>query len=92
MSLSFGLFAEGVFHQQTFDTLRLAGERRALGASVGGLLAVERHLGLGLALRLEGGPVTGLFSRAPIREGLEQLREWATPLTWWGAGGLVWRH
>jgi len=36
--------------------------------------------------------VTGLFARAVVKNGIAtDDRELATPLTWWGAGGLVWR-
>ena len=92
VSLAFGLFVEGVYHRQSFDTERVSPDRQALGASFGGILSVERHLGAGLALRLEGGPVTGLFQRAVFKNGVEDGSELATPLTWWGAGGLVWRR
>lgn len=91
VSVAFGLFVEGVYHRQSFDTQRVSPDRQALGASFGGILSVERHLGAGLALRLEGGPVTGLFERAVFKNGVEDGSELATPLTWWGAGGLVWR-
>jgi hypothetical protein len=89
--VAFGLFVEGVYHRQSFDTTRVSPARQALGASFGGILSVERHVGAGFALRLEGGPVTGLFARGVVRNGVEVDRELATPLTWWGAGGLVWR-
>ncbi|HYO66880.1 MAG TPA: caspase family protein [Archangium sp.] len=93
VSLAFGLFVEGVYHRQSFDTERDSSNRQALGAAFGGILSVERHLGAGLALRLEGGPVTGLFQRAVMKNGVvAEGRELATPLTWWGAGGLVWRR
>lgn len=92
VSLAFGLYAEGVGHQQRFDTQRLVTDRRAWGAGFGGLLAGERHLGRGFALRLEGGPVAGIFKRAVIDKGAETGSEVATPLTWWAAGGLVWRQ
>ncbi len=92
LSLAFGLYAEGVGHRQSFDTQRLVTDRRAWGAGFGGLLAAERHLGAGLALRLEGGPVAGIFKRAVIDKGAEAGTEVATPLTWWAAGGLVWRQ
>lgn len=91
VSVAFGLFAESVAHQQTFHTQRLVEDRRALGAAVGALLAVERHLGAGLALRLEGGPVTGVFGHTTSQDGVAQGQDVVTPLTWWGAGGLVWR-
>ncbi len=91
-SVAFGLYVEGVHHWQTFDSERLFTNRRAWGASFGGVLSVERHLGAGFALRLEGGPVSGLFERAVMRDRLEVGREWVTPLTWWGAGGLIWRQ
>jgi hypothetical protein len=35
--------------------------------------------------------VTGLFGRVTSQDGVEQGQELASPLTWWGAGGLVWR-
>ncbi|WPB79111.1 caspase family protein [Archangium violaceum] len=92
VSLAFGLFVEGVYHRQGFDTDRVSPDRQSLGAAFGGILSVERHLGAGLSLRLEGGPVTGLFQRAVMKNGLEANPELATPLTWWGAGGLVWRR
>ncbi|OJT16844.1 hypothetical protein BO221_47950 [Archangium sp. Cb G35] len=92
VSLAFGLFAEGVYHRQAFDTDRVSPDRQSLGAAFGGILSVERHLGAGLALRLEGGPVTGLFQRAVMKNGVEANPELASPLTWWGAGGLVWRR
>ena len=92
VSLAFGLYAEGVGHQQRFDTQRLVIDRRAWGAGFGGLLAGERHLGAGFALRLEGGPVAGIFKRAVIDRGAETGSEVVTPLTWWAAGGLVWRQ
>ena len=90
VSVAFGLFLEGVVHQQRFDSERLVSNRRALGAGYGGLLLVERHLGGGVALRLEGGPVSGLFPRAEVRRGEEVGRALVTPLTWWANGGLVW--
>ena len=92
VSVAFGLFVEGVMHRQDFDTERLVESRRALGAGFGGILLVERHLGAGVALRLEGGPVSGLFKRAVVQGGeTTGQEELITPLTWWGTGGLVWR-
>ena len=92
LSLAFGLYVEGVGHRQRFDTQRFVTDRQAWGAGFGGLLAVERHLGAGFALRLEGGPVTAIFKRAVIDKGAEVGSELATPLTWWAGGGLVWRQ
>ncbi len=92
LSFAFGLYAEGVGHHQRFDTQRLVTDRSAWGAGFGGLLAVERHLGAGFALRLEGGPVAGIFKHAVIDRGVEVGTEIATPLTGWAAGGLVWRQ
>ncbi|WP_257448695.1 caspase family protein [Archangium lipolyticum] len=91
VSVAFGLFVEGVFHRQVFDSDRLVTNRRALGAGVGGILLVERYVGAGVSLRLEGGPVSGLFPHAVVDGGEEVDRELLTPLTWWGTGGLVWR-
>jgi Caspase domain len=91
VSVAFGLFIEGVYHRQDFVTDRLSPNRQAWGAGFGGILSVERHLGAGMALRLEGGPVSGLLARAVVQNGVEGRSELVTPLTWWGAGGLVWR-
>jgi hypothetical protein len=91
VSVAFGLFVEGVLHRQRFDTERLATDRQALGAGFGGILLVERHLGGGIALRLEGGPVSGVFPQAEVRGGEEVGSVLGTPLTWWANGGLVWR-
>ncbi|HEX8438550.1 caspase family protein [Archangium sp.] len=92
VSVAFGLFVEGVLHQQRFDTSRSIQDRRGWGAGYGGILLVEKHLGAGLALRLEGGPVSGLFQRAVTQGGVEVNHELVTPLTWWGSGGIVWRR
>jgi hypothetical protein len=92
VSVAFGLFVEGVFHRQHFETERRSPDRQAWGAGFGGILLVERHLGGGVALRLEGGPVSGLFERAVVKGGEEINRELVTPLTWWGSGGIVWRQ
>jgi hypothetical protein len=92
LSLSFGLVVEGVQHHQTFDTAREAPARTTWGGGFGGLVSAERHLAEGLALRLEGGPTSGVFSQAVVTNGLETSSVVATPLTWWFAGGLVWRH
>lgn len=91
VSVAFGLFVEGVLHRQRFATERLSPGRRAWGAGFGGILLVEKYLGAGVALRLEGGPVSGLFERAVVEGGAEVARERVTPLTAWGSGGLVWR-
>ncbi len=92
VSLAIGLFFEGVHHRQRFETERLAEDRRAWGLEFGATLAVERHLGAGLALRLEGGPVNGLFDQAIVEGGEELGRERVRPLTWFSSGGLVWRR
>lgn len=91
VSLVIGLFFEGVHHWQRFDTDRLAEDRRAWGAGFGLILAAERHLGAGLALRLEGGAVNGLFDEAVIAGGEALGRERVRRMTWMGSGGLVWR-
>ena len=91
VSVAFGLFLESVFHQQHFETERLAPDRRAWGAGFGGILLVERQLGAAMALRLEGGPVSGLFPHAVVEVGKRWAAKSVTPLTWWGEGGIVWR-
>jgi hypothetical protein len=44
-----------------------------------------------MALRLEGGPITSLFQRAKVRDGVESGASLASVLTFWCAGGVVWR-
>ncbi len=90
LSVSFGLLAEGVLHRQSF-TARESPTRTGYGASLGGLFSLERHLGAGLALRLEGGPVVGVFERGVTVGGAQTDTEQATPLTWWLAAGVAWR-
>lgn len=64
--------------------------RRECPGSFGGILLVERHLGGGVALRVEGGPVSQLFPSAELQRGEEVGSTLVTPLTWWANGGLAW--
>jgi len=90
-SLGFGLLTEAVLHQQTFSGTRDAPTRDALGGGFGGLISIERHLVGGLALHVEGGPMTLVFREAQVREFAVQGDSLASPFTWWAAGGLIWR-
>jgi hypothetical protein len=92
LSVAFGVSFEGTWHAQRFEGDRLARDRSTVGFGFGGLFSAERHLGAGLALRLEGGPVTMLLPVATTARERETGHAWASPLTWWGAGGLVWRR
>lgn len=92
LSLSFGLIAEAELHQQVFTGTRELDDRRSLGLAFGGLFSAERHIGHGLALRLEGGPTTALYPltrRSP--EDRSQETTLQAKLTLWAAAGVVWR-
>ena len=93
-SVAFGLAFGGAWHTQTFESDRVAPARGTGGLSFGGILSAERHLGAGLALRVEGGPLSELLPQAVLDREQHVTTEtrWATPLTWWLAGGLVWRR
>jgi hypothetical protein len=91
-SMSFGLVAEGVLHRQSYaNEARLAPTRTALGSSFGGLLALEKPLHGGLALHVEGGPVTLVYEQSVVEEGRVTGVELRTPFTYWAAAGVVWR-
>lgn len=91
VSVGFGVLAEATVLRQTFDTERIAPTRTAFGGAFSGLFAGEMHLSRGFALRIEGGPLTGVLPAARVVAGVETGSFVATPLTWWADGGIVWR-
>ncbi len=95
LSLSFGLLAEATWHRQTFTGPRPIDPRTSVGGAFGGLLAVERHLPFewapGLAVRLEGGPYSGIIEVAEVEDGVVVGAATATPLAGWAALGIRWR-
>ncbi len=101
VSLSFGLFVEGVYHRQSFSApagARMTADRSAWGMSFGGLLALEIPLPQGpailrgLSIRVELGPLTQLLPQAEIRFGAQSGQALASPFTLFANGGLVWRR
>jgi hypothetical protein len=90
LSVGVGLIGEGALGRQVFDTDRVAADRSLRAASFGGLLALERHLGAGFGLRLEGGPLTVLANRAEIADGAQTSSQLHAELVWWTALGLTW--
>lgn len=93
LSVAFGIALEGVYLGQRFDpTPRLVSDRNALGLGIEAVFAVERTLGRGFGLRLEGGPAALLSRRAQIQFGTEVGMQTGTSLTWWLGGGLTWRR
>lgn len=91
-SLSFGAAIEGVLHFQSFETSGVAPPRTGWGVAITVLIAIERELGGGLSLRIEGGPRTEIFERVSTSGGASTgARELESPFTWWVGGGLVWR-
>ena len=65
--------------------------RGAWGFGFGGLLSLEVPLGRGWSLRAEAGPLTELFAQAVVDNGAQVGQSVESPLTYWAAGGLVWR-
>lgn len=92
LSIGVGLTVEGVWHRQTRRTESQSSTRDAWGFNFGGLASLERHVFQGAALRLEGGPVSVLYRKATTDFGAQTGRELTSRLTYWAAGGLVWRH
>lgn len=95
VSLSFGLFFEGVYHRQSFSAPlgeRMTAARNAWGMGFGGLLALELPLWRSLSLRIELGPLTQLLPRADVSFGAQSGQGLASPFTLFGNGGLVWRR
>ena len=91
LSFAFGLYAEGVYHRQELHSDRMLPARGAWGFGFGGLLSLEVPLGRGLSLRAEAGPLTELFGQAVVDNGAQVGQSVESPLTYWAAGGLVWR-
>ncbi len=91
LSVSLGLLVEGLFHRQLFQSAGVAPDRSSWAFGFGGFVAVERSLFSSLVLRLEGGPISQVFSRAVTRGGEAIDQKLETPLTWWAAGGIGWR-
>ncbi len=87
-SLSLGLFAEGLFTSQRFETQGEAPDRSGWGLGFGGTVAIERELFSPLLLRLESGPMTQILREARTSGGAAVGDALATPLTWWAAVGL----
>ncbi|MBI4815459.1 MAG: caspase family protein [Deltaproteobacteria bacterium] len=87
LSFSLGLLVEGVRRSQSFETRGDAPDRVAFGLGFGGILALERDLGSGFALRLEGGPVTHVLPRSVVQGGAAVRDELVTPFSWWAALG-----
>jgi hypothetical protein len=90
-SVAVGLVIEGTFLHQNFATAGVAPARNGWGLGFGGLFTVERELWSGLALQLEGGPLTQLLRRSVTRVGAESGSTLASPLVFWLAAGLGWR-
>jgi hypothetical protein len=88
-SLAFWLSVEAGYHGQTFDDAQRP--RHAAGVGFSGLVALERHLRYGLAARLEGGPMVHVLPRAEADNGAQVGAELDTRITWWVAGGMLWR-
>lgn len=92
VSVSFGLLLEGIYQQQSFDTMgRPAASRRSLGLSFGALFGIERHLVKGLTLRIEGGPFALVMERGIIENGVQVDSALGATATFWAAGGILWR-
>lgn len=91
-SFSFGLEIEASYHLQTFDdSPRQLPRRQSLAIGFLGLLAMERPLFRGLALRIEGGPLALVFPQAEIASGAQVGGALSSTVTGFAAAGLVWR-
>lgn len=90
-SLAFGILAESTLHRQVFTGTRAIKPRQAFGAGFGALLAIERHLTSGLAIRIEAGPLSTVLKTSTVEEGVEQAADFQSSLTWMASLGIKWR-
>ncbi|MFT3924455.1 MAG: caspase family protein [Myxococcales bacterium] len=88
-SVGLGVLFEGGVHRQTVGAPQPV--RLAYGVNLGAFAMLECPLFAGAALHLEAGPMTALFQRSQVQDGAAHASELASILTWWAAGGLVWR-
>ena len=92
LSVAVGVLVEGIYHRQGFESeVRVAQTRQSAGLSFSAFLAGERQIFRGLSLHVEGAPVALVFSRARIADGMETGNVPGAAVSWWVAGGLVWR-
>lgn len=87
-SLAFGILGEGLRFEQSLALSGGAEQRGSWGAAFGGLGALEVPVGGGLAMRLEGGPITRIFSRAETGNGTQIGTAATSRFTWWSAAGI----
>ena len=91
-SAGIGFTVEGVYHRQGFDSVaRPVSTRQGFGPAFGLLATLERRIVGPLALHVEGGPAALLTRAAAVKNGVESGDALASTITWWLAGGLVWR-
>jgi hypothetical protein len=88
VSLGLGVLFEAGSYRQTRGDLPA---RVGYGVNFAALISLERALFMGASLHLEGGPMTALFRRAQIEDGVIHGDSLASVLTWWAAGGVSWR-
>lgn len=87
-SLAFGILAEGLRFEQRLALSAGDEARGSWGAAFGGLGALEVPVGGGLTMRLEGGPITRVFSRAETGNGTQIGTAATSRFTWWSAAGI----
>lgn len=93
LSLSLGLSLEGFLAAERFESpLRTAPPRNTLVFDFAALLGLERRLYAGLSLRFEGGPVALLERRAIVRSGQVIGGELDATVSYFIAGGVIWRR
>ncbi|MGK0358936.1 MAG: hypothetical protein ACI9U2_001230 [Bradymonadia bacterium] len=87
-SVGVGVLVEGLRVGQALSLSAGDETRVSWGAAFGGLLALETGLGDRLFLRLEGGPITRIFSRALTRNGAQTSTATTSRFTAWSGLGL----
>jgi hypothetical protein len=91
LSMSFGLWGEASYLQQSLSGQQREPDRRALAGAFGSLFAVEWDALPELGVRLEGGAVSYFLRQVKTERGVESGYELTTPVTFWAGGGLSWR-
>lgn len=91
-SVGIGASVEGVYHRQRFESAaRPVAARSAFGPAFGLLATLERPIAGPIALHVEGGPAALLVRAAAVKSGAEAGSALDATITWWLAGGVVWR-
>ena len=91
LSLIVGILLEGIYHHQHFQTDGEAPTISSWSFAFGGTGGLEVEIIPAIAFLIESGPLTHVYKSADIRNGAAVSEHTDTRVTWWIAGGLIWK-